>query len=43
MGDLKSLLKDNESDISVAFELGRMKNKALITFHEDLCMIVYKK
>ncbi|RDX69425.1 Disease resistance protein RRS1, partial [Mucuna pruriens] len=40
MDDLKCLLKDNESDNSVAFRLGRLKDKALITFSEDniVCM-----
>ncbi|XP_014498999.1 putative disease resistance protein At4g11170 [Vigna radiata var. radiata] len=35
VGYLKSLLKDDESDNSIDFELGRMKDKALITFSED--------
>ncbi|KAK7413032.1 hypothetical protein VNO78_04867 [Psophocarpus tetragonolobus] len=32
---LKSLFKDNESDNSAAFELGRLKDKALINFSEN--------
>ncbi|BAT80150.1 hypothetical protein LR48_Vigan04g002800 [Vigna angularis] len=32
---LKSLLKDDDSDNSVAFELGRLKDKALITISDD--------
>jgi len=35
VGDLKCLLKDNESDNSVAFELRRLEDKALITISED--------
>ncbi|CAJ1975875.1 unnamed protein product [Sphenostylis stenocarpa] len=40
VGDLKSLLKDNESDNSVAFELRRLEDKALITIFKDniVCM-----
>ncbi|RDY08072.1 Protein SUPPRESSOR OF npr1-1, CONSTITUTIVE 1, partial [Mucuna pruriens] len=39
-GDLEFLLKDNGSGNSVAFELGRLKDKTLITFSEDniVCM-----
>ncbi|RDX83923.1 Protein SUPPRESSOR OF npr1-1, CONSTITUTIVE 1, partial [Mucuna pruriens] len=39
-GHLEFLLKDNGSDNSVAFELGRLKDKALITFSENniVCM-----
>ncbi|CAJ1975872.1 unnamed protein product [Sphenostylis stenocarpa] len=35
VGDLKSLLKDNENDDSVAFELKRLEDKALITISQD--------
>ena len=35
VGELKSLLKDNESDNSVFYGLERLKDKALITFSED--------
>ncbi|CAJ1975874.1 unnamed protein product [Sphenostylis stenocarpa] len=40
VGDLKSLLKDNENDDSVAFELKRLEDKALITISQDdiVCM-----
>ncbi|CAJ1975873.1 unnamed protein product [Sphenostylis stenocarpa] len=40
VGDLKSLLKDNENDNSVAFELKRLEDKALITISKDniVCM-----
>ncbi|KAL2341082.1 hypothetical protein Fmac_009022 [Flemingia macrophylla] len=35
VGKLKSLLKVDESDCSMAFELGRLKDKALITISGD--------
>ncbi|KAG5116644.1 hypothetical protein JHK84_042757 [Glycine max] len=35
VGELKSLLKDNESDNSVFYGLERLKDKALKTFSED--------
>ncbi|BAT80138.1 hypothetical protein VIGAN_02311600 [Vigna angularis var. angularis] len=35
VSDLKCLLKDNESDNLVAFELRRLEDKALITISED--------
>ncbi|RDX75328.1 Protein SUPPRESSOR OF npr1-1, CONSTITUTIVE 1, partial [Mucuna pruriens] len=40
VGNLKSLLKDGESDNSVVAVLERLKDKALITFSEDnfICM-----